>query len=153
MTWLGGDCCVPSAVLIKDNTIAKRVKLVIKMRAAGARERTVKRKMIWSTPDICSGPLASSRLKFTPGRSMPAAEAGNRMTDEDKGNKAKERKKDRQDTVLLIFVFVEAVHIFSISSEAFLPDMAGAVTDKRLMFWGETPTRTFRSPVTLTRIR
>ncbi|MNN91895.1 hypothetical protein D3C81_2100740 [compost metagenome] len=40
-TWFGGICCVPSEVLTKPSTITIRVKLVIRIRNAGATLRTV----------------------------------------------------------------------------------------------------------------
>src|SRR2546428_14016542 len=45
-TWLGGSEVVPSAWRRSDMTMMIRVKLVIMMRIAGARERTVGRMMI-----------------------------------------------------------------------------------------------------------
>src|SRR5208337_1622471 len=98
-------------------------------------------------------PLGVIQVEIDGGKVDSCAGRGNRMADEDKGNKAKGRKKGRSDPVFVIFVFVEAAHIFSITPEAFLPGAADPVTGRRFMLWGETPTRTFCSPVTLTRIR
>src|SRR5687768_2037685 len=44
-TWLGGSVAVPIAWRSSDRTMMIRVKLVIMIRMAGARERTVRRTM------------------------------------------------------------------------------------------------------------
>ena len=43
-TWLGGICCVASAVLTNDKTIIIRAKDVIKIKIAGANDKTVNKK-------------------------------------------------------------------------------------------------------------
>lgn len=57
MTWLGGACCVPRAVLRKLKTMIKRVKDVTMIRIDGASERTVVRAINWMIRDVVlSGP-------------------------------------------------------------------------------------------------
>src|SRR3954467_4953163 len=59
--WLGGSDCVPSACRSSDRTMMIRVKLVIMIRIAGARLRTVSRMMICIAAEKFSRLLTSGR--------------------------------------------------------------------------------------------
>src|SRR5204863_3336848 len=73
-TWLGGRSCVPRARRTNERTMTMRVKDVIRIRIAGARERTVRTIAISSVDVMFSGFVASlapsSRLRppFSAGR-------------------------------------------------------------------------------------
>jgi len=73
MIWLEGVCWVPRACLKKAKTTANLVKEVISMRMAGARERMVKRKTIWSKMEISPGSSPFSIPIFNEGKRKSAA--------------------------------------------------------------------------------
>lgn len=55
ITWLGGICCVLRACRSSERTITIRVKEVRRMRSAGASERRVSRRTIWTVMARSSG--------------------------------------------------------------------------------------------------
>ena len=71
--WLEGVCWVPRACRKKAKTTASLVKDVIRMRMAGARERMVKRKMIWSKIEISPGSSAFPIPNCNEGKRKSAA--------------------------------------------------------------------------------
>src|SRR5690242_10141777 len=66
-TWLGGNSWVPSARRTNERTMTIRVKDVIMIRIAGARERTVRTIAIWSVEEMFSGFAASFAVSSTVG--------------------------------------------------------------------------------------
>src|SRR5262245_39496828 len=61
-TWLGGNCCVPTAWRSRERTMMIRVKLVIISRMAGARERTVRKTTSWRVAEKFSRLVRSGTL-------------------------------------------------------------------------------------------
>ena len=55
ITWLGGNCCVPSACRSRPITTMMRTKLVVISRIAGARLTTVSSSITWMLELIPSG--------------------------------------------------------------------------------------------------
>ena len=154
MTWFGGDCCVPRAYLQKREYDCETGKACHQNENRGRKRQDGQEENDLKRARYLLRPLGVIEVEIDGGKIDSNRKRGNRVTDEDKGNKTKKRNNRLPGPESLIFVFADAVHVFSItSSQTFWPGMAGEVTDRRLMFWGEMPTRTFRSPATLTRIR
>ena len=66
--WLGGLCMVPKALRSRDSTMTILVNDVRRIRSAGARESTVKRRKICKTTATSPGLPALSKPTFMNGR-------------------------------------------------------------------------------------
>lgn len=105
--WLEGVCCVCMACRKKEKTIASLVKDVMRMRMAGARVSTVKRKIIWSNTEISPGLSPFSIPMCNEGKRKSAAEAF-------PANKIQmERQKMRANKAFLDLLFLDSM-IFSV---------------------------------------
>ena len=95
MTWLGGDCCVPSAVSQKRQYDRKTGKTCHQNEGRGSKREYGQKENDLKHARYLLRPLGVIQVQIDGWKVESCRRRGNRMTDKDKGNKAKERKEER----------------------------------------------------------